>query len=508
MPAGDNAPPPNGGKSGSSRRRALSSVRVRVTVVALLAISVTFALGGLALEWQLQRSAIGNVENLVVTEAGDIGGLIAKGPLPNRLIADRPGMDIQVVGTGHRVLSATADLAGKPPVSDVQPGAGTEIHLSGLEIFPGDDDPDVGVALGIRTPAGLRIVYVVSTTEQAEDSVHSSVLPLVAVLLGLLAVAGVAAWSLTGRALRPVERIRAQVAQISGGDLHQRITEPPVDDEVGRLARTMNRMLARIQSAADRQTQFVSDASHELRSPLAALLAELEVARGHPESADWPTVADAAMADGVRLQRIVEDLFLLARSDEDHLIPRHEQVDLDELALAEGERLRSRGRVEVDLRAVGATRVTGDRDLLSRLVRNLAENAERHASGVVSFEAGFHGAWAELVVADDGPGIPADKREWVFERFARLDEGRGRGAGGTGLGLAIVGEIAKAHHGWVRVADSPTGTRMELRIPAEDTDSIAGPVASVDTSTGSPPPVDPPGPDCAGDADAFTSFLP
>ena len=193
-------------------------------------------------------------------------------------------------------------------------------------------------------------------------------------------MAGALPWILVGRALRPVERIRAQVDRISGSDLHLRVEEPPVDDEVGRLARTMNAMLGRVESSAERQAQFVSDASHELRSPLAALLAELEVARLHPETAKWPAVASAAIDDGLRLQRIVDDLLLLARSDENHLTPRHEAVDLDEVVLAEGARTSGPGRVAVELHGVAAARVAGDPDLLGRLVRNLAENAERHAS--------------------------------------------------------------------------------------------------------------------------------
>lgn len=450
------------------RRRRHATVRFRVVAVAIAAVAVTFAVGGAALAWQLQRSSVNAVVDLTVSEAGDVGSLLSKGVLPARLTAHHPGTAVQVVDDRHRVVSATPDLAGRSPLSSALPAPGTEVRLAEKGVFPGDDDPDAAVALGVRTPEGPRVVYVVATTEAAEDAVHRSLLPLAVVLLGLLAVTGTVAWLLVGRALRPVERIRSQVAAISGGDLRERVDEPPTDDEIGRLARTMNDMLARIQSAADRQAQFVSDASHELRSPLAALLTELEVARRRPSTADWPAVAAAAIDDGTRLQRIVEDLLLLARSDEDHLMPRPQAVDLDELALAEGERVRSRGRVAVDLHDVSAVRITGDPDLLRRLVRNLVENAERHAATTVRIGVAARGRWATVVVADDGPGIPVDKREWVFERFARLDDGRGRRSGGTGLGLAIAGEIARAHHGSVRIADSDVGTRMEVRLPREE----------------------------------------
>lgn len=446
----------------------LSSVRVRVTLIALVVVTITFVLGGLALEWQVEHSLRTNITSLVDTEAGDVASLISNGSVPGRLVANRPGIAVQIVDAHHRVLASTDDLAGRPAIASVLPPPGSQVPVTGKRVIPGDDDSDIAVALTVATPKGPRTIYVLSTTEQAEATAHDLVLPLVLILPLLVLVVGILVWWLTGRALRPVEEIRAQVAEISGGDLHQRVVEPPLDDEVGRMARTMNAMLGRIEASADLQARFVSDASHELRSPLAALLAQLEVARAHPNAADWSRVADVAIDDGRRLERIVNDLLLLARSDEGHLSPTQEPVDLDELVLVEGGRLAARGTVRVDLSAVGAGRVLGDPDLLRRVVRNLAENAERHAAGVVSFGVRRGPRWVELVVSDDGPGIPADQRTRVFERFARLDEGRSRPSGGTGLGLAIVGEVVAAHGGDVRVDDVSVGTRMVARLPVVD----------------------------------------
>jgi heavy metal sensor kinase len=446
--------------------RLLSSVRVRVTLIALAVVAVTFAFGGFALEWQVQRSLTNNINSLVNTEAGDVAAIVANGSVPPHLVANRPGIGVQIVDAHHQVLASTAELQGRPAVAAALPPAGQTLTMTGRKLLPGSDDADIAVAMSVATPHGTRTIYVLSTTEQAEDTAHDLVLPLIVILPLLALVVGVLVWWLVGWALRPVEAIRAQVAEISGGDLHRRVTEPPVDDEIGRLARTMNAMLGRIESSAERQARFVSDASHELRSPLAALLAQLEVARSHPTSADWQRVADVAIDDGRRLERIVNDLLLLARSDEGHLHPAHQRVDLDELVLAEAERLRGRGRVHVDIHAVGAGRVDGDRDLLQRVVRNLAENAERHTHRVVAFGVRHRGRVVELVVTDDGPGIPADQRTKVFERFTRLDEGRSRPSGGTGLGLAIVGEIVVAHGGKVQVGDSEVGTRMVVHLPA------------------------------------------
>lgn len=459
----------------ATRHRPLASVRIRVTLIALAVVSVTFALGGFALEWQVEHSLTGNITSLVNTEAGDVAALIANGSIPPRLVANRPGIGVQIVNSRHQVLASTAELAGRGAVASALPPPGQTVSIQGERVVPGDDDADIAVALSVATPNGIRTIYVLSTTEQAEDTAHDLVLPLVVILPLLALVVGVLVWWLVGWALRPVERIRAQVAEISGGDLHRRVTEPPLDDEIGRLARTMNAMLGRIESSSERQARFVSDASHELRSPLAALLAQLEVARSHPGSADWQRVADTAIEDGRRLERIVNDLLLLARSDEGHLRPAHDRVDLDELVLAEAERLRARGRVSVDIHGVGAGRVEGDNALLERVVRNLAENAERHAGSVVSFDVRMGRRWVELVVADDGPGIPAEQRQRVFERFTRLDEGRSRPSGGTGLGLAIVGEIVAAHGGTVRVGDSDAGTRMVVQLPAGEQDPEASP---------------------------------
>jgi signal transduction histidine kinase len=302
--------------------------------------------------------------------------------------------------------------------------------------------------------------------------VHDLELALAIVLPILVVVSAVLVWILAGRALRPVEYIRREVSDISVSDLHRRVPVPPVDDEIARLASTMNAMLSRLETATDQQRQFVSDASHELRSPLATVIAVLEVARARPENADWPSVAATAEAEAGRLGHIVDNLLLLARSDEGHLVPGHEPVDLDELVLAEAERLGAQNRVAVDIRRVGAGRVLGDREQLSRVLRNLVDNAERHATTTVSIEVTRVDGEVEVVVADDGPGIPVGERERVFERFSRVDQARDRPAGGAGLGLAIVGEVVTAHGGTVVVADSAVGARVVVHLPGEPTDEL------------------------------------
>jgi signal transduction histidine kinase len=367
-------------------------------------------------------------------------------------------------------LAASADLEGRKAVASVRPPVGALVPVPAGVPLPGDEHNGIAVATTVSTDKGNLTIYAVSSRDQAEDSVHDLELALAIVLPILVVVSTVLVWILAGRAMRPVESIRREVSDISVSDLHRRVPVPPVDDEIARLASTMNAMLSRLEAATDRQRQFVSDASHELRSPLATVITVLEVARARPESADWPSVAATAEAEAGRLGQIVDNLLLLARSDEGQLVPGHEPVDLDELVLAEGERLRAQDRVTVDLRGVGAGRVLGDREQLGRVLRNLADNAERHAAGTVTFEVNNTGDSVEVVVADDGPGIPEGERQRVFERFTRVDQARDRPAGGAGLGLAIVGEVVAAHGGSVVVADSAVGARVVVRLPAEPSD--------------------------------------
>jgi signal transduction histidine kinase len=280
----------------------------------------------------------------------------------------------------------------------------------------------------------------------------------------LVLLVGVIAWYLSGRALRPVEAIRAEVDEISGTTIHRRVPEPAADDEVGRLARTMNRMLERLETSSARQRDFVSNASHELRSPIAAIRATVEVALRRPDSTDWNEIAARILDEDKRMEETVSELLELARLDEDGAAVPTTTVDLDEVVLEETRRVD--GAI-VRTGGVLAGRVQGSRPQLARVVRNLIANALRHADHLVDVSLRSDDGTVELVVDDDGPGIPAADRERVFERFARLDEGRARDAGGTGLGLAIVRAVVERHRGTVAVQDAPGGgARFVVRLPA------------------------------------------
>jgi signal transduction histidine kinase len=283
----------------------------------------------------------------------------------------------------------------------------------------------------------------------------------------LLVVVAVTTWFAVGRALAPVDAIRREVDEISAAQLHRRVRQPGADDEIGRLAATMNRMLARLEDARNRQRRFVSDASHELRSPLTTIRQHAEVAIAHPDRMTTQELADVVLAEQQRMQRLVEDLLLLARADE-HVPPSRAPVDVDDLALEEGRRLRTATSARVDTSKVADARVQGDADALRRMVRNLGENAARHASGRIDIALVERGDNVVLTVDDDGPGIPEAERERVLQRFVRLDEARGRDDGGSGLGLSIVDEVVRAHGGSISISQSPLGgARIEVTLPVQ-----------------------------------------
>lgn len=247
--------------------------------------------------------------------------------------------------------------------------------------------------------------------------------------------------------------------------LSRRVPEPSGDDEISRLAVTMNAMLGRLQTAADRQRRFVGDASHELQSPIASVRTGLEVALAHRELADWPAVAAEVLEESQRMERLVGDLLFLARADEGAPPRAPRLVDLDDIVLEEVHRVMGAGSLTFDTTRVTSAPVRGRPDDLRRVVRNLLDNAQRFGRSTVTVALRTIGNRVELVVADDGPGVPDDQQERIFDRFARLDEARPRQEGGTGLGLAIAREIMTAHGGKILCENALRGARFVVTLP-------------------------------------------
>lgn len=295
------------------------------------------------------------------------------------------------------------------------------------------------------------------------ESSFDQVVVVVTVVL-LFGLAGLT-WFALGRALSPVVAIADQVDRIGAENLNQRVPVPAADDELRRLAETMNLMLDRLEQSDVAQRRFVSDASHELRSPITAIRATLEVASANPSTADWDQTAQVLQEENDRLASLVDDLLLLARMDEQPpWVGFGGQVDLEEICLAEAERPRA---VPVAVRVDAPARVNGDGRMLTRAIRNLVDNAAAHAKTQVWIEIGQRSNHALVRVRDDGPGVPAHMADQIFERFVRVDESRVRGgSGGAGLGLAIARGITDRHGGYLTLLQgSRPGATFELELP-------------------------------------------
>ena len=432
--------------------------------MATLIVGIALVVGGLVLVRLLRTSLNDNVQTAAELRARDVVASLEGGAAPSTLtVAGEEKSLIQVLDPTGAVVASSQNVEGEPPIARLAPGGART-----LEQLPiSDHDPYRVVAR--QTKDGQFTVLVAQSLGPADDSTALVGRVLFAGIPVLLVLVAGTTWIVAGRALRPVERIRAQVAAISADELARRVPEPAGEDEIAHLARTMNAMLDRLERAQDRQRRFVSDASHELRSPIATIRHQLEVARAHPEAVRIDDLTNELLTEDRRMADVVDDLLLLARADEDILRAGRRRVDVDDLLLAEATRLRQRGKVSVDTTAISAGRVLGDRAQLARLVRNLVDNAKRHAASTVSLELEASSETVRLTVADDGAGVPVADRERIFERFTRLDDARARDSGGAGLGLAIVAEVARAHGGSVRI-EGDGGARFVVTLPAVDTE--------------------------------------
>lgn len=432
--------------------RSWRSVRGRTTLGATVVVAVALLIGAFSFYGVLSASIHGSTERAAeqrleeLTERTDGPGGKGIDALDDEIL--------QIIGADGSVRAASEDAREK----------------LGSTPLPVDDDPQTTTVDGETVlvvsediERDQTLVLAVSMEDDAETLATVATLLAIALPLLLLLVA-VTTWSVVGRALRPVELIREEVDGITAERLHQRVPVPETADEIAALATTMNGMLDRLDAAATAQRRFVSDASHELRSPLATIRQHAELAQAHPDVTSIGELAEVVSEEGLRLQGIVESLLLLARLDEG-ASTHDEAVDLDDIALGEVRRLRAAG-IDVDGSGIHAARVHGDPRLLGQLVRNLADNAVRHSRGRVAIGVTPSDGYVFVTIEDDGTGVPTEERERIFERFVRLDEARSRDAGGSGLGLAIARGIAASGHGTLTVDDSRWGgARFVLTLP-------------------------------------------
>jgi len=439
----------------------LATIRAITTVAATIVVTIALVVGAAGLIAALRRTMVDELTEAARAQAADVVGQLEAGRPPVLDVAGADEQLIQVMTPAGAVVAASPNMTGRPAVVRLAPGQSARV------VTPLDDDEFVAVAEGAQTSDGPRIVLVARALVDVLDTTTVITRLLVIGLPLMVAVVALTTWFAVGRALAPVEAIRCEVDAISAAQLHRRVPRPKADDEIGRLAATMNRMLERLESARNSQRRFVSDASHELRSPITTIRQHAEVALAHPEHVTAAELAEVVLAEQQRMQRLVEDLLLLARVDE-HVPLTRAAVDLDDLAFEEGHRLRSATSKRVDTSGVNAVRVQGDADALRRMLRNVAENAVRHASSRVDVTLVERGEEVVLTIDDDGPGIPATERARVLQRFVRLDEARSRDEGGSGLGLSIVDEVVRAHGGSMSIEQSPLGgARIVITLPVQ-----------------------------------------
>ena len=454
-----------------SRARGLfGTVRVRVTFTAVLAVGCALAVSAGIIEVSLTRE---RQHVLLATAEEQARVVVAMNPElapPFQLPASQTlesGL-VQVLHFG-RVVAASRPLRSKPPLW--LPGD-PQVQTNDYILAGQARDVHV-VSIPVSSGKVRGYVVVVTSLDQYDKSLVYIQRLMEIGMPALLVVVGLICWLIVGRALRPIEALRAEVAEVAAVSGAHRVPEPATDDEVGRLARTLNSMLERLESSAKRERRFVSDASHELRSPIANIRTEIEVALHHPDRAEWSKVASEVLAQDERMAHLVESLLILARSDEGGIAAEAASTATDLSAVAEAvvsaasaESARA-GGPRITLHSVPVN-VRMPAVYLERLVGNLVYNACRYAQTSVDVKVAVDGSFAVLEVSDDGPGVPANERGRIFERFVRLDEARDRVQGGFGLGLAIVADLCKAFEGSVNVGDAGpgrSGAVFTVRIP-------------------------------------------
>jgi signal transduction histidine kinase len=455
----------------TARRRL--SIRARLTLFFVLAIAVVLAFTGFALINLVHRSLVSSASNQIDAEMAMTQARFAQLPLKKAgevVLPMQGDVVVQVTNiSGTRVWAASSAIDGAPVLARTRPDYASPNGLAVKLIKTSRTDStlsqiDLGQVETITTTRGPGLIFGFVYGGPIDHSVTVLFASVAISFPLLLLISGGLVWMGIGLALAPVESIRRRVAAIAAEDLSQRVPVTGGDDEIARMARTLNEMLDRLESSSKFQQEFVSNASHELRSPLTTLLATVERAASDQPNTNWSEVAETIIREGRRLDVIVDGLFWLARHDENQLEVERVDVDLDDLLFEESQRVRVISDLATDTTAVQPTRVLGDPAMLKRMVRNVVDNAVRYADSELRFASCYDGAVAVMTVANDGDGLDVEQSDHLFERFVRADPARSRTSGGTGLGLSIVAEIVTRHGGSASFVNVASGTMIELRV--------------------------------------------
>jgi signal transduction histidine kinase len=447
----------------------LGSLRARLTLAVAVLSLLALSSGAFLLVSTVESTVVGDIQRTNSEELDSVRVQLERGVSPQAL--ELPGGFLRIeppagVDSAHLAPGAPAPWP-PPPLPSAFPPPPSSVFAPGARGIGIVTRPAWSITqrLAHSPHDGPFVVAVGRPLAEVRRSVDTLASVLVAGVPLLVVLTTVAAWLLIGRTLRPVDAMSRSAARIADATSGARLSVPATNDEVAGLADTLNRMLDRIGASTRRQREFISDASHELRSPIAALRTLLEVGLTHPDRTDPRKLEAALLAETLRLEALAADMLTLARLDETTAPPRDE-VDLDDVLLEEARRPR---RVPMDTRAIVPAKLRGDRQNLTHLVRNLLDNAARYATTHVGISTRSESESVVLSVDDDGPGIPAADRQRIFERFTRGSADRSRQTGGAGLGLAVVRRIAEQHGGRVSAKQAPIGgARLEVSFPSVD----------------------------------------
>ncbi len=459
----------------------MRGIRIQAAAIAGAIVFIAAVTGALFLSATLHNRLQDNFDTTLNQRAVDRASLIAGGATPADLTTSLVHESLVWIGTetGQTLAAAGNLVIDGPPA-----GTSTGVHTARMQLIEKDGSVEfetVRVAtVAAKNPDGDTVlVSIGSELESITDPVSRMRFLL---LLGSPALTGLVmmlVWLTANRSLRWVENIRRTASRIHGDNRSERVEVPPTGDEIERLAITVNSMLDRLEDHHNRQQQFVGDASHELKSPIANMQAELETTVLSDPS--WPETRDRLVEQTTRLGSIISDLLVLAAQDEEAEFD-HETFEFEDLVSEVTEEAVASSNLNVDVWDMEPARVTGNMEHLRRAVKNVVENAVRHADSTIKVEMHNRGNSVEVDVSDDGDGIPEADRERVFERFARLDDARARDEGGTGLGLAIARETLERFGGSVRIDESESGgakVKMVLPIASDDAPEMADSAASI-----------------------------
>lgn len=435
-------------------------------------LAVALVVAALASAVLLRRAIDSDTQSLLVDRIDEVQSLINAGFLsPVLAPTGREVGQVQVIDASGNVVAATPGLAGTTRLDVIDPpalGKQTTATVDGQPIggVPGQDYRMV--ARTVTSAAGPLTIYGVSLDSAHRAERHLRDALLVGVPLEV-ALAAFLIYRVVARSLAPVDAMRAEVDRIEAADLSGRVRAGSSDDEIAKLGLTLNRMLDRLEEASSRQQLFAAAASHELRSPLSTLRTELEVGLAYPDRAEWTKVAEDSLLEIARLEDLTRDLRLLTRS-RSMQVSVAKPVQLSELVAGEVALRRPDRGVQYRTQ-LHAAEIMADPDAVVRVVRNLFDNAERHAAGEIRVSVAPAAGWVVLSVANDGPAIPEDDRERIFEPFMRLDEARSLDIGGSGLGLAIARSIMNSLGGAIAAVATTQGAEFRASFPVRTTDA-------------------------------------